>query len=416
MSTKAEYRIDSRQEIEATIEVSIPADQVEAQIGEIYKEYAREVRIPGFRKGHVPRPFLDSRFGRKVFLEEARDELQRTFLPLAIDELDLRPVTRPELEVVSFGEAEPFVFRATFGTLPQVRLPSHEGLSVTVPRLRPVSEDDVMQALHEVQKQFGVLGEREGDTVSDGDLVRVQSGDQTWDVRAAADNPVTRALVGATIGQTVPLDETLPSGEPLKLDLEVLGLRQVVLPEIDDDLAKDAGFDDLTALKADIESAISRRREDIHRQQVDGALLEKLMETLVIPLPDAFVEEFVTEEIERIRASMEEPNSPQSFSEYLEQQEQTEEDVRREIRASVETRIRQELVLGQLASDLEISLDEDELTRLAEEDAVAAGEDPLRMVARLKAEDRWESYRQRKINDRIFATLRETAVLKEEEA
>ncbi len=416
MSTNAEYRIDSRQEIEATIEVSIPADRVEAQIDEIYKEYAREVRIPGFRKGHVPRPFLDSRFGREVFLEEARDELQRTFLPLAIDELDLRPVTRPELQVVSFGEAEPFVFRAKFGTLPQLHLPSHEGLSITVPRLPPVSEDDVVQALHEVQKQFAVLGEREGDTVSEGDLVHVQSGDQTWDVRAAADNPITRTLVGATIGQTVPLDETLPSGEPLKMDLEVLGLRQVVLPEIDDDLAKDAGFEDLTALKADIESAIARRREDVQRQRVDGALLEKLMETLVIPLPESFVEDLVTDEVDRVRQSMEQPDSPHTFSEYLEQQGQTEEDVRQEIRTSVETRIRQELVLGQLAEDLEIVLSDDELTRLAEEDAVTAGEDPLRMVARLKAEDRWESYRQRKVNDRIFASLRETAVVKEEEA
>lgn len=416
MSKNAEYQITERQEIAATVEVSIPAEQVAHQIEQTYKEYAREVSVPGFRKGNVPRAFLDHRFGREIFLEEARDELQRTFLPIALDELELHPVSRPDMEVVSFGENDPFVFRARFDTLPTITLPAYQGLEVTVPATRPVSDDDVDEALQEVQHQFAVLGEREGDTVAEGDLVQVKSGDQAWDVRATHESPITRSLVGARVADTVDVNDVLASGESVRMTLEITGLRQVILPEISDELGKDAGYDSLEALKAEIRAQIAQRRADLHDQQIDGGLLETILQKMHIPLPDRFVHDLVEEELDHLRESMKRPGSRHSFAEYLEKLEKSEQEVREEIRASIERRLRQELVLGKLASDLAISLDDAALDALAKQDAEKLDEDPLRFMARLKAEDRWEGYRQRKTNDRIFATLRETAVIREEES
>ena len=135
MSTKADYQITDRQEIEATIQVSIPVEGVLQQIEAVYKEYAKEVRVPGFRKGHVPRSFLDSRFGREVFLQEAQEELKRKHLPIALTKLELRPVSTPQVEVVAFDESEPLVFSATFATLPKIQLPEYKELQATVPPL-----------------------------------------------------------------------------------------------------------------------------------------------------------------------------------------------------------------------------------------------------------------------------------------
>jgi len=176
MSIQADYQITDRQEIEATIQATIPAAGISQQIEAIYKEYAREVNVPGFRKGHVPRSFLDSRFGREVFLQEAQEELQRRHLPIALTELELNPVSTPQLEIVSFEEAAEFVFTATFAILPDLELPDTKGLKVAVPALKAVADTDVQQALDDVQQQFGVLGEKEGDEVADGDLVRVKEG------------------------------------------------------------------------------------------------------------------------------------------------------------------------------------------------------------------------------------------------
>ena len=415
MSTKADYQITDRQEIEATIQVSIPPEGVSQQIEAVYKEYAKEVRVPGFRKGRVPRSFLDSRFGREVFLQEAKEELQRKHLPIALTELELRPVSKPELEIVAFGESEPFQFSATFAILPQIQLPEYKGLEASVPPLKAVSEDDIQQALEDVQQQFGVLGELEGTEVSDGDLVRVKEGEQEWDTRAMSDNPITQHLVGAAIGSTVEVDAELPDGKPLKTKFEVVGLRQVILPEMDDDLAKDAGYDDFEALKKDIEEKIAKRRADLYQQWIHSALLEAVLEKMDIPLPEAFVSDLADEELVRLRESLERPESNRTFSDYLEQREQTEDELKDEIKVSIEERIRRELVLQQLAADLEISIDEEELGTLAEQEAAEYDEDPVRFVARLKAEDRWEGYRLSKTNERIFATLAESATITEKE-
>jgi len=415
MSTEADYQITDRQEIEATIQVSIPPEGVSQQIEAVYKEYAKEVRVPGFRKGRVPRSFLDSRFGREVFLQEAKEELQRKHLPIALTELELRPVSTPQLEIVTFGESEPFQFNATFAVLPQVQLPEYKGLKASVPPLKAVSDDDVQQALEDVQQQFGVLGELEGTEVSDGDLVRVKEGEQEWDTRAMSDNPITQHLVGAAIGSTVEVDAELPDGKPLKTTFEVVGLRQVILPEMDDDLAKDAGYDDLEALKKDVEEKISKRRADLRQQWVHSALLEAVLEKMDIPLPEPFVSDLVDGELAQLRESLERPESNRTFSDYLEQREQTEDELKDEIKVSIEERMRRELVLQQLASDLEIAIDDEELGKLAEQEAAEYDEDPVRFVARLKAEDRWEGYRLSKINERIFAALAESATITEKE-
>lgn len=415
MSAKADYQITDRQDIEATIQISIPVEGILQQIEAVYREYAKEVRVPGFRKGRVPRSFLDSRFGREVFLQEAQEDLQRKHLPIALTELELRPVSTPQLEIVSFDESEQFVFTATFATLPKVQLPEYKGLEATVPPLKAVSEDDIKQSLDDVQQQFGVLGEMEGDEVSDGDLVRVKEGEQEWDTRAMNDNPITRNLVGAAIGATVDIDANLPDGKPLKTSLEVVGLRQVILPEIDDDLAKDAGYDDLDTLKKDIEERIAKRREDMHQQWIQSSLLEALLAKMDIPLPESFVSDLVDEETERLQKSFDGPESNRSFADYLEQREMTEEDLKVEIKASIEARMRRELVLQQLAVDLEISIDDEELGKLAEQDAATYDEDPVRFTARLKAEDRWDDYRLGKINERIFTALAESASITEKE-
>lgn len=413
--SRADYQITDRQEIEATIQISIPVEDVSQQIDAVYKNYANEVNVPGFRKGRVPRSFLDSRFGRKIFVQEAHEELQRNHLPLAFTELMLNPVSKPKLEIVSSGESEPFVFSASFAILPQVQLPEDLGLEVAIPRLKAVSEDDIQQALNDVQRQFSVLGELEGSQVSEGDIVRVKEGEQEWDTRAMHDNPITQTLVGAAIGSTVEIDTEVADGKPLKMTLELVGLRQVILPEIDDNLANDAGYDDLEALKKDIEEKITTQRAERHQQLIHSTLLKALLEKTHLPLPEVFVNDLVREELTRLRESYEEPESNLTFADFLEKREQNEDELQDEIRTGIEERMRRELVLKQLSVDLDIAINSEELEKLAEQDAAEYKEDPVRFIARLKAEDRWDDYRISKTNQRIFATLVGSATITDEE-
>ena len=416
MTNNTQYEIATRDDTAATVRVAIPQQDVLQEIESVYTQYSNELNVPGFRKGRVPKSVLETRFGRDVFVLEAKDELERKHLPAALERLDLHPVSVPKVQEVSFDPEGGFVFQASFAVLPDVKLPPYRGLEVAVPPKRDVSEEDVTQALAEIQSQFGTLAEREGDTVSEGDIVRVREKGEEWDTRAEKENPVTSALVGRRVGDSVDIDVSLEDdAKHMKATVAVVGLRQVVLPAIDDELAKDAGFDTLAALRDDVRRRMAEARDERHRRAIETLLLDTLVEKTPLPLPEPFVVELVDEEVERVRSALERPGSSLSFARYLEQRATTEEDLRKEIRGSVERRLRRELVLGNVAEAEGVAISDAELEDMAKADAQGAGEDGLRFVARLKAEERWDDYRSAKVTERLLGILRESAIITEKE-
>jgi trigger factor len=416
MTNNTQYEIATRDDTAATVRVAIPQHDVLQEIESVYAQYSNELNVPGFRKGRVPKSVLETRFGRDVFVLEAKDELERKHLPAALAELDLHPVSVPKVQEVSFDPEGGFVFQASFAVLPDVKLPPYRGLEVTVPPMRDISDEDVTQALAQIQSQFGTLAEREGDTVSEGDIVRVREKGEEWDTRAETENPVTSALVGRRVGDSVDIDVSLEDDDKhMKATVTVVGLRQVVLPAIDDELAKDAGFDTLAALRDDVRRRMVEARDERHRRAIEAVLLDTLVEKTPLPLPEPFVLELVDEEVGRIRSAFERPGSSLTFARYLEQRATTEEDLRKEIRGSVEHRLRRELVLGNLAEAEGVTISDAELEDMAKADAQGAGEDGLRFVARLKAEERWEDYHSAKLTERLLGILRESAIITEKE-
>jgi len=416
MTNNTQYEIATRDDTAATVRVAIPQQDVLQEIESVYAQYSNELNVPGFRKGRVPKSVLETRFGRDVFVLEAKDELERKHLPAALAALDLHPVSVPKVQEVSFDPEGGFVFQASFAVLPDVKLPPYRGLEVIVPSIHDVSEEDVTQALAQIQSQFGTLAERDGDTVSEGDIVRVREKGEEWDTRAETENPVTSALVGRRVGDSVDIDVSLEdSDKHMKATVTVVGLRQIVLPAIDDELAKDAGFDTLAALRDDVRRRIVEARDERHRQAIETALLDTLVERTPLPLPEPFVLELVDEEVGRVRSALERPGSSLTFARYLEERATTEEDLRKQIRGSVEHRLRRELVLGNLAEAEGVAISDAELEDMAKADAQGAGEDGLRFVARLKAEERWEDYHSAKLTERLLGILRESAVITEKE-
>ncbi|MGD9675460.1 MAG: trigger factor [Candidatus Bipolaricaulia bacterium] len=413
MTSCSQYEIKTREATEATIRIAVPLADVEREVESVYSRYAREVHVPGFRRGRVPRDYLETRFGRDTFVAEAKEDLERRHVPLALAKLELNPVSVPHVDEVAYDETQGFVFTASFAVLPKVELPPYRGLEVTLPSLPEVSDDDVARALEEVRGQFATLGEKEGDEVSDGDVVRVREKGQEWDTRADSSDPVTKSLVGKRVGETVAIDTPLAEGKRLQASLEIRGLRQIVMPSIDDELAKDAGFDGLDALKDDIRRRLEESRTELRRRALEGRLLDDVVTKAAIPLPDSFVLELVEEEIAKIKESLADPRSSLTFADYLSRRQTTEEEFRREIRGSIELRLRRELALRRLAEAEGIAIEDEELETIAARDAQEAGEDPLRFVARLRAEDRWSEYRAGKVNERVLDVLCSTAAVKE---
>jgi len=416
MTTEPRYEIAERAEIEATIQITLGPEELSQALNAVYGRYAKEVAIPGFRKGHVPRNVLESRFGRESFVEEAKEDLVQRHFPRALVTLGLNPVSRPKLEIVSFEEDGPFVFKTTFAVLPDIQLPTYQGREVEVPAIPELTNEEVEEALKEVQSQFATLIEKEGDEVADGDIVHVREGEGEWDARADANHPVTKELIGAKVGADVAIDVELPDGEKVQSTFHVVSLREISLPEIDDELAKDAGFDSLDGLREDIRSKIADARTERFNQFVEATALGQIVDDAGIPLPEGFVDDLVAEEIERIEQAITEQNAEATLGDYVAERGMSEEDYREQLRVNIGRRVRNELVIRKIAEEEKLQPTDEDLQDMARQDAESAGEDPVRFVARLKADDRWDDYRASKMNQGVFALLRETAKIKEIEA
>lgn len=409
------YEIKERSATEVTLQVTVESPIVRNEIDTIYSRYGREVEVPGFRKGHVPRGLLDSRFGHEMFLEEAQKELTEEHLPKALSELSLHPVTPPQVKTISFEESEPFVFEASFSVLPQFDLPAYRGIELTVKPVQEVTDDDVHAALEEIRRQYGTLSTKEGELITDGDIVHVQEGEEEWNTRAETGNSVTEKLIGHKIGETVKIELDLPESKPVHTSLSILGLKEIVLPEVDDELAKDAGFEGLAALKTDVKEKLKQAHAAKREQAIKVGLLDHLIDQVEIPLPQALVEEVAEEEFKRLKKNLSHPRSPLSFKDYLDEREKSEEEVRTDYREIVTRRIRRELLLKKIAEKEEVLIEDEELERIATEEAASKGEAPLRFIARLKAEERWDDYRTEKVNERVLEILYREAQLTKEE-
>jgi len=411
----ASYTIKERSATDVTVQVKVEAQAVQQGIEEVYRRYGREARIPGFRKGRVPRAFLDSRFGREMFLEEAQKTLEEEHVPQAVSALELHPITPPTVNEVVFNEGEAFVFEASFSVFPEFELPEYRGLGLVKKPGQKVTEEDVRAALEEVRRQFATLAPKEEKTVNDGDIVRVRQDKEEWDARAETEDPVTATLIGHRVGETVEINLDLPEGRGMHAALSILELKEVILPEVDDELAKDAGYDSLVALQEDIKDKLAKARAEKQEHTEKTELLDRIVDQLALPLPEALVEKLSEEELQRLKKNLGHPRSPLTFEDYLKDQGKSEEGVRSDYRDRVARRIRRELVLQKLSEEEGITIDDAELERIASAEAEKAGEDPLRFIARLKAEERFEDYRSEKVNGRVLDLLYETAETTKEE-
>ncbi len=410
----ANYEIKERSATEVTVQVTVATPAIKNEIDSVYRRYGREAQIPGFRKGHVPQSFLNSRFGRTLFLDEAKKELEENYLEKAISSLKLIPVSVPAVKSDYFAEDEEFIFTAKFSVFPEVNLPEYRGMELSVVPEREVSEDDINATVEQIRNRFATLAPKDGETVSDGDIVGVMEGEKEWDLRADAENKASAKLIGAKVGETVEIDFDLPDGKSRHTELSIVGLKEIVLPKPDDDFGKDTGFDSLAALRENIKENLTKTSTRERERKIKTDLLDHLVEQTDLPLPEAFVNERVNEDLETLKKELAAPRSPLTFEEYLKREEKSEEELQADYNKAVVLRLKRELVLDKLIEQEKIAIDDAELEKIAREEATQSGEDPLRFVAQLKANERWDDYRHEKVNARALDILYNEAKLTEE--
>ncbi len=402
--------VKERNETEITLEITIDSNTVNNKLDEIYQKTVEELDLPGFRKGKVPKSFVKARFGDDVFYEDAQKELVEEYLPKALEENEINPVSEPETEIEDFERGEDFTFEASVEVMPEIELEDYKEIEVEDPGTEEVTEEEIEEELQSLREENGQLVPKEEDVVEAGDHVTVSDPDgntQEVEVSEDEDNP-TSDLIGKSVGDEVDVSAETPEEE---FQLEITDIKELELPEIDDEFAKDLGYDDLESLRAEIKSDLFGQKEEERTDEIGDRILEKIIEKNDFSPPQKMLDQIVNDKVEETKQQI----GSDSFDDLLEQEGKTEEDWIKDVEESTEKQLKQRLVLNKIAELEEIELSEEEFEEELEERADKQGVNPIKFKNQLKANDQLESFRDSLTHEKVFEFLIDSAELISEE-
>lgn len=402
--------IKDRKETEVTLEITIDSNTVNDKLDEIYKKTVQELDLPGFRKGKVPKSFVKARFGDDVFYEDAQKELVEEHLPKALEENEIDPVSEPETEIEEFERGEDFTFEVSVEVMPEVELEDYTEIEVEDPGTEEVTEEDIEEELQSLREENGQLVPKEEGAVEAGDHVTVSDPDgNTQEVKVSEDeDSPTSDLIGKSVGDEV---EVSAESSEEEIELEVSDIKELELPEIDDEFAKDLGYDDLENLRTEIKSDLFEQKEQERTDEIGEKILERIIEKNDFSPPEKMLNQIVNEQVEDTKQQI----GAESFSDLLEQEGKTEEDWIEDVEKSAEEQLKQRLVLDRIAELEEIELSDEEFEEELEEQAEKQGVNPIKFKNQLRAQDQLDPYRDSLRHEKVFEFLIDSANLISEE-
>ena len=306
------------------LELEIPAENVTKATEKVARDLAKVARVPGFRPGKAPVTLIRRRFAEDI-QGEVVQSLVPEYLEKALGEKNLIPVTRPAVDKVDFKEGEPLRFRAVFEVLPEFELGDYKNLAVNIDAVE-AGNAQVDKTIEEMRERAATFVPVEGRAAKDGDYVLIKlsgmpvgGGDLVQ-----ADNIMchigaeetlesfTENLRGASSGDTKRFRSQYPddypdeklAGKAYDYTVEVQGIKEKKLPELNDEFAKDAagekgGFSTLAEMRQLITKDLEAAKEDQQQSQAREKILEALVKQHDFPVPEALVEHQMDVRLER---------------------------------------------------------------------------------------------------------------------
>lgn len=298
------------------LSIDVPFNELKPHIDGAYQTLAQKISIPGFRKGKVPAAMIDQRVGRGAVLDEAINAALPTFYSQAAKDNDVLVIGRPNVEITELKDNEKLTFTVEVDIRPEIKLPNFSQIKIEVDDVK-VSDADIDEQIKDLSTRFGTLTTVEkvvakGDFVSI-DLVATKDGkdldggtanDLSYEVGSASMiDGLDEALIGLSVGDEKSFETALvgmPAGELGTVKVSLKAVKQRDLPAIDDAFAKlSSEFETLAELKADLATRLTRLKQMQQGAQARDLLLEKLLSSVDIPLPDEIIKDEVNDHLEK---------------------------------------------------------------------------------------------------------------------
>lgn len=298
---------------QGVLTIEVEQDQVQDAVDLAFKKVVKQVNLPGFRKGKVPRKIFESRFGVESLYQDALEILFPNVYGQAVQETGIDPVDRPEVNVEKMDKDENWVIKATVTVKPEVQLGEYKGLSIE-PKEFTVAEEDVESELKKMQERVAQLQVIEDATIENGDFAIIDfegfvdgvafeggKGDN-YSLEVGSNTFIPgfeEQLIGTKQGEEKEIQVTFPedyhskdlAGKLAIFKVKVNEVKRKNLPAIDDEFVKDVSeFETLEELKADIKNKLEQKAEEDKENYVRQAIIEKVAANATIDIPEIMIE------------------------------------------------------------------------------------------------------------------------------
>ena len=350
----------------AKLTVEVSAEELEKAIEKVFQKQKKNISIPGFRKGKVPRQMVEKMYGKEVFYEDAANELIPAAYEKAYDECEESIVSTPKISIVQLEAGKPFIFTAEVALKPEVELGDYKGIKVD--KVEAVVTEEELAAELEKERERNARNISVTDrAVKDGDQAVIDfegfKDGVAFEGGKGENYPLTigsgafipgfeEQLIGKNIGEEVEVNVTFPenyqaenlAGQPAVFKVQIKEIKEKQLPELDDEFAAEVSeFDTLEEYKADVKAQLLKKREADVRNAKEDAVITAIIENSKMDIPEAMIEtqqrQMVEEFAQRIHSQ------GLSMEQYFQFTGLTMEKMIEQVRPQAEDKIKSRLVL-----------------------------------------------------------------------
>ncbi|WP_145948592.1 MULTISPECIES: trigger factor [Paenibacillus] len=366
------------------LEVEVEADRVAAALDKAFNKVAKKANVPGFRKGKVPRPIFEARYGVEALYQDAIDILLPEVYTEAVDQTDIFPVDRPEVEIDQFAKGEVFKFKAKVTVKPEVTLGEYKGVEVPVQKVE-VSDEELDAELKRLQERHAELSVIDEGAAENGDVAVIdfdgsvdgvpfeggQAERYSLELGSGTFIPgFEEQVVGMATGDFKDVEVTFPetyhaeelAGKKAVFKVKVHEIKRKQLPELDDEFAKDVSeFETLAEYKEDLKKELLARKEQEAKGNKEAAVVDKVAANAEVEIPQAMIDS----EIQNMMRDFDNRlrNQGMNLEMFLSFSGQTTADLQEQMKEDAEKRVRNNLVLEQIAKEENIEVTEEDINK-----------------------------------------------------
>ncbi|WP_261133145.1 trigger factor [Bacillus sp. Marseille-Q3570] len=377
---------------QGVLTIDVDAERVNEALDQAFKKVVKKVNVPGFRKGKVPRSMFEKRFGVEALYQDALDILLPSAYSQAVEETGIDPVDQPDVDIEQMEKGKNLVFKATVTVKPEVKLGEYKGLEVEKQDTE-VTDEDVQEELTALQKKNAELTVKEDGKVEKGDTVVIDfagyvdgeafeggtAENYSLEIGSGSFIPgFEEQLEGEEAGAEKDVEVTFPeeyhaeelAGKAATFKVKIHEIKQLELPELDDEFAKDANeeVETLDELKTQIKERLQNDKTTQAENEMKDQLVQKASDNAEIDVPEAMV----NAELDRMMKEFDQRLQMQGMNldMYYQFSGTSEDQLKEQMKEDAEKRVRTNLTLEAIAEaeNIEISDEEveEEIKKMAE--------------------------------------------------